>query len=110
MLTHQNSLVQDFLVRADKTLKNAVQKLGRGDLETAAHLARVTFLQLNFCKQLVVAEVLESEVGESEFLALTETDNSRESAIGEAFARADKIVRDFVTQCKTAQSSIQEQK
>jgi hypothetical protein len=36
---HKNTVVQDCIDRADQTLKSAVQKLSRGDFETATHLS-----------------------------------------------------------------------
>jgi hypothetical protein len=98
---HKNTVVQDCIDRADKTLKSAVQKLGRGDFETAMHLANVVFLRLNFGKQLMVAEILESEIGESEFLQLTEVEAAHESLLAASFATSDRIIRDFIEQCKT---------
>jgi hypothetical protein len=98
---HKNTVVQDCIDRADKTLKSAVQKLGRGDFESATHLANVIFLRLNFGKQLMVAEILESEIGESEFLQLTELDATHESILAASFARSDRIIREFIEQCKS---------
>jgi hypothetical protein len=97
---HKNAVVQDCIDRADKTLKSAVQKLARGDFETATHLANVIFLRLNFGKQLMVAEILESEIGESEFLQLTEVETVHESVLATSFAKSDQIVRAFIEQCK----------
>jgi len=100
---HKNTLVQECIHRADKTLKSAVQKLGRGDFETATHLANVVFLRLNFGKQLMVAEILESEIGESDFLILTEVESAHESVLASSFATSDRIIREFIEQCKSKQ-------
>ncbi|MDR3616942.1 MAG: hypothetical protein P4L53_25515 [Candidatus Obscuribacterales bacterium] len=98
---HKNTVVQDCIDRADKTLKSAVQKLSRGDFETATHLANVVYLRLNFGRQLMVAEILESEIGESEFLQLTEVEAVHESVLTASFAKSDRIIREFIEQCKT---------
>jgi hypothetical protein len=101
---HKNTVVQDCIERADKTLKSAVVKLSRGDLETAAHLANVIFLRLNFGKQLMVAEILESEIGESDFLQLTKVETEHESVLAASFAKSDHIIREFIDQCKSRQT------
>lgn len=68
----KNELIESYIVAAAEDLEEGFRQLGREHIKKAHRMLKMSWIQANYARQLFDAETVEHELGEGEYLELTE--------------------------------------
>jgi hypothetical protein len=104
---HKNTLVIDCLSKVDQILQKAVVSIAKGEIETTSHLTTIAWLYINFARQITTAEMMEIEIGESDFFGLIESDTSLSASLKYEFEAGQNLVIQLLKRIRQKSKSSQ---